>query len=77
MYRISSSSVLLGFPGSSDGKESIYSAGDPDTIPGSERSPGEGNGNPLLPGESRGQTSLAGYSPWGCKELNTAKQLTL
>jgi len=24
----------------------------------------------FLPGESHGQRSLAGYSPWGCKELN-------
>ena len=24
----------------------------------------------LLPGESHGQRSLEGYSPWGCKELN-------
>ena len=23
------------------------------------------------PGDSRGQESLAGYSPWGCKELDT------
>ena len=30
-----------GFPGSSDGKESAYSAGDPSSIPESERSPGE------------------------------------
>ena len=29
------------------GKESAYNAGDPDSIPGLERSPGEGNGNPL------------------------------
>ena len=29
------------------GKESAYSAGDPGLIPGSGRSPGEGNGNPL------------------------------
>ena len=28
-------------------KESVYSAGDPDSIPESGRSPGEGNGNPL------------------------------
>ena len=34
----------MGFPGGSDGKES---AGDPGLIPGSGRSPGEGNGNPL------------------------------
>ena len=39
--------VLGGFPGPSDGKESACSAGDPDLIPGSGRSPGEGNGNPL------------------------------
>jgi len=24
----------------------------------------------FLPGESHGQRSLVGYSPWGCKELN-------
>ena len=36
-----------GFPGSSAGKESACSARDPDLIPGSGRSPGEGNGNPL------------------------------
>jgi len=38
--------------------------GDLGSIPGSGRSPGEENGNPLqyLPGESHGQRSLAGYS---------------
>ena len=30
-----------------DGKASAYNAGDPGSIPGSGRSPGEGNGNPL------------------------------
>ena len=35
------------FPGSSDGKASAYNAGDLGSIPGSGRSPGEGNGNPL------------------------------
>ena len=34
------------FPGGSDGKVSAYSTGDPGSIPGSGRSPGEGNGNP-------------------------------
>jgi len=29
-----------------------------------------------LPGESHGQRSLAGYSPWGCKEANTTEQLS-
>ena len=35
------------FPGGSDGKVSVYNAGDPGSIPGSGRSLGEGNGNPL------------------------------
>ena len=35
------------FPGGSDGRESAYNARDPGSILGSERSPGEGNGNPL------------------------------
>ena len=37
----------MGFPGSSDGKEFACSVGDWGLIPGSGRSPGEGNGNPL------------------------------
>ena len=36
-----------GFPGGSDSKESACNAGDPGSIPGSERPPGEGNGLPL------------------------------
>ena len=36
-----------GFHGGSDGKESACNVGDLGSIPGSERSPGEGNGNPL------------------------------
>ena len=35
------------FPGDSDGKAFAYNAGDPGSIPGLGRSPGEGNGNPL------------------------------
>ena len=37
----------MGFPGGSDCKKSTCNAGDPGLIPGSERVPGEGNGNPL------------------------------
>ena len=37
----------MGFPGSSDGKGSAFNTGDLGSIPGSGRSPGEGNGNPL------------------------------
>ena len=40
--------VFGGFPGGLDGKESACNAGDLCSIPGSERSPGEGNVNPLL-----------------------------
>ena len=71
---------ILGFPGGSDGK-STCSVGDTDLIPGLGGSPGEGNGNPLtpifLPGEFQGQRSLAGYSPWGHKELDRTEQLTV
>ena len=35
------------FPGGKDDKESACNAGNLDLIPGSGRSPGEGNGNPL------------------------------
>ena len=38
---------LTGFPGGSDSKASAYNAGDPGSIPGLGRSPGEGNGNLL------------------------------
>ena len=37
----------LDFPGGSDGKAYAYNAGDPASIPGLGRSPGEGNVNPL------------------------------
>ena len=40
-------SVCLFFPGSLAGKESVCHSGDPGSIPGSGRSPGEENGNPL------------------------------
>ena len=39
--------VSSDFPGGSDGKASVYNAGDLGSIPGSGRSAGEGNGNPL------------------------------
>ena len=37
----------MGFPGGSDDKETACNAGDLDSIPGSGRSSGEGNGYPL------------------------------
>ena len=71
--RVSFPSSMMGLPGSSDGKESACSTGDPGSNPGSGRSLGEGNGYPLqvlqvfLPGKSHGQKSLGSYSPWSCK----------
>ena len=53
----------MGFPGTSEGKESACNAGDPDLITGSGRSPGEGNGYPLQYscfGEFHEQRSLVG-----------------
>ena len=58
---------MLGFPGGSDVKEMVCSAGDSSSIPGSERSSG-GEWQPtlvFLPGEFHGQRSLVSYSPWG------------
>ena len=37
----------MGFPGGSDGKVSAHNVGDPGSIPGLGRSPGEGNGHPF------------------------------
>ena len=44
--------------------------GDVSSIPGSGKSPGKGNGNPLQYSYlgSLGERSLADYSPWGRKE---------
>ena len=60
------------FPGGSEGKTSAYNAGDPGSIPGSGRSAGEGNGNPLqysCLGKFHRQRNLGGHSPWGCKRV--------
>ena len=39
--------IIPDFPGGSDGQASAYNVGDPSSISGLGRSPGEGNGNPL------------------------------
>ena len=69
--------VLLDFPGS-DGKESACNVGDLGLIPGLGRTPGGGHGNALQYScleNPHGQRSLAGYSPWGHKELDMTEQL--
>ena len=47
LLRLAVSWLKSGFPGGSDSKESTCNAGDPGSIPGSGRCPGEENGNPL------------------------------
>ena len=74
-------SYFWGFPGGASGKESACQC----------RRCKRGGFNPwvrkipwrrkwqptpvFLPGKSHGQRSLAGYSPWGCKELDTTERL--
>ena len=68
----------MDFPGGSDGKASVYNAGDLGSSPGLGRSPGvrKWQSTPvLLPGKSHGQRSLVGYSPWGHKESDTTERL--
>ena len=62
-----------GFPGGSDGKESACIAGELGLIPGWGRFPWRREWLPapvFLPGEFHKQRNMAGYSPWGHKELD-------
>ena len=60
-----------GLPWWLSGKESACQAGGMGSIPGSERSPGEGNvtHSSILAGESHRQRSLVGCSLWGHKRV--------
>ena len=72
---------LLGFPGGSVVKNLPAIAGDSGdrgSIPGSGRSPGEGNGTPLQYScledkNGHGQRNLVGHSPWDRRELDMAE----
>ena len=68
------------FPGGSEGKDSACNVENPGSIPGSGRSPGEGNGNafryPCLEKSMDGGAWQA-YSPWGRKESDTTERLHL
>ena len=57
-----------GFPGASDGKESACNIGDPSSIPGSGRSSGVGNSNPLQYSclENAMDRGASGLSSIGC-----------
>ena len=75
-YMTTEKNIALGFPGDSDGKKSACNARDPGLIPTLGRSPGEGNGSPLqyfCLENSMDRAAWLGYSPWGCKELDTTK----
>ena len=76
-------SVLLGFPCGSAGKESTCNVGDLCLIPGLGSSPGEWKGYPLQYSDLEnvhvlsmfGQGGLACCDSWSCKELDTTERL--
>ena len=70
---------IMDFRAGSVVKNLPASAGDMGLIPGSGRSPGKGNGNPLQLPEKKphGQKSMANISPWGCKELDMTEHACL
>ena len=63
----------MGFPGASDGKGSALKAGDQGLIPGSGRSPAEGNGNPL---QYSGQKNSMDRGAWRATVHGVAKSQT-
>ena len=65
----------LDFLGGSDGKASVYNAGDLGSTPGSGRFPGEGNGNPLQYSCLENLMDGGAWCPWGRKELDTTERL--
>ena len=63
-------SLDMGFPRYSHSKEPTSNVGDPGSIPGLGRSPGEREWQPtlvFLPRKFHRQRNLVGYSPWGCQ----------
>ena len=69
--------IIQASPSSSDGKESVYNAGF-DSIPGSGRSPGEGNGNSSILAWRVSWTEESGrLHSMGHKKSDTTEQLTL
>ena len=70
--------ILMNFPGGSDGKNICLQCGRPGFKPWVGKIPWRRKWQPtpvFLPGKSHGRRSLAGYSPWGFKELDTTERL--
>ena len=69
----------MGFPGGSDDKESACSAGEAGLIPGSRRSPGEGNGNPLQYSclENPRDRGAWWATSMGCKDSDMTERLNM
>ena len=67
----------MSFPSGSDSKVSACNAGDPGSIPGLGRSPGERNGSPLQYSclENPMDGGVSGYNPWDHKELDMTERL--
>ena len=63
----------MGFPGGSDSKESACNEGDPDSTPGSRKSPEEGNRNPLQYSFLENSTDRGA---WGATVHGVAKSRT-
>ena len=63
----------MGFPSGSVVKNSLANAGDVGSIPGSKKSPGEGNGNPfsILAWEIPWTEEPGGLQSMGLQELDT------
>ena len=71
--------IFKGFPGGSDSKQSACHVGDPGSIPGTGRSPGEGNAYPFQYSclENSMDEESGGLQARGCKDLDTTERLTL
>ena len=70
-------SALAKFPGGSDSEVSDHNAGDPGSIPGLGRSPGEGNGTLLQYSCLENPTDGGAWycNPWGRRESDTIERL--
>ena len=77
MHMLQRARYQMDFPGGSVVKNPPANAEDPGSIPGSGRSPGRGNDNPLQYSclENPMDRSLVGCSPWGRKESDTTERL--